>query len=181
MTPPRGDHNSYYDRLRVVVSNQSRSARRAQCHVSRFGWTSLGGYHRLISFDALNGPTGTPSLAAALTQRPAAGAAGDQLPIRLANARTPPPRSASMAGGVHKSREWSRGFGESTDWRVHLVDRAPERFEPLVRDKSDTLLVTTKEATERGGVALAASSVAGLPTIQPSRINDHGCRRTAGT
>jgi hypothetical protein len=48
----------YYDRARVVVGNQRRSARRAQCHVSRFGWTSLGRYpplHRL-SFDALDRP-----------------------------------------------------------------------------------------------------------------------------
>src|SRR5262245_1826500 len=42
--------------------------------------------------------------------------------------------------------------GEMTEWLVQLVDRAPERFERLVREKGDTLLARTKEARERAGV-----------------------------
>jgi hypothetical protein len=42
--------------------------------------------------------------------------------------------------------------GEITEWLAHLVDRAPERFERLVREKADTLLARTKEARERVGV-----------------------------
>src|SRR5262245_19236706 len=42
--------------------------------------------------------------------------------------------------------------GEITEWLAHLVDRAPERFARLVREKSDTLMARTKEASERAGV-----------------------------
>jgi hypothetical protein len=42
--------------------------------------------------------------------------------------------------------------GEITEWLAHLVGRAPERFERLVREKGDTLLARTREARERAGV-----------------------------
>src|SRR5262249_50451787 len=42
--------------------------------------------------------------------------------------------------------------GEITDCLALLADRAPERFERLVRAKSDTLMARTKEARERAGV-----------------------------
>jgi hypothetical protein len=42
--------------------------------------------------------------------------------------------------------------GEITGWLAQLVDRAPERFERLVREKGDTLLARTREARERAGV-----------------------------
>src|SRR5215470_14542402 len=41
--------------------------------------------------------------------------------------------------------------GEITEWLALLVDRAPERFERLVRAKSDTLMARTKQARERAG------------------------------
>jgi len=37
-------------------------------------------------------------------------------------------------------------MGEITEWPAHLVDRAPGRFERLVREKCDTLIARTKEA-----------------------------------
>jgi hypothetical protein len=40
---------------------------------------------------------------------------------------------------------------EIAAWLAQLVDRAPERFERLVREKQDTLLTRTREARERAG------------------------------
>jgi len=45
-----------------------------------------------------------------------------------------------------------QSVGEISEWLAHLVDRAPERFERLVREKSDTLMARTKEVRERAGV-----------------------------
>jgi hypothetical protein len=47
--------------------------------------------------------------------------------------------------------------GEITEWLAQLADRVPERFERLVREKSDTLLAETREARER--VAKAAETI----------------------
>src|SRR5262245_23909536 len=58
-------------------------------------------------------------------------------------------RARRMAGGVHRSETGGvelQRMGEITEWLAHLVNRAPERFERLVREKCDTLIARTKEA-----------------------------------
>jgi len=54
----------------------------------------------------------------------------------------------------------SQNGREITEWLALLADRAPERFERLVREKGDPLLAGTREARERAA-AVAETIVPG--------------------